>query len=90
MPKYLVEAISSFRIRYVIDTENPEYAQDTVVMEEAEEFGQKHLGEQIIGCREVTDEEIPILFFEDHPYLERLGPEKAMKYVHVVTKEKEN
>ena len=36
MPKYLVETVSIFRIRYVVDTENAEYAQDTVVMNEAE------------------------------------------------------
>jgi len=84
MPKYLVETVSIFRIRYLIDTENPEFAQDTVVMNEAEEFGQKHIDENIIGCREVTDDEIPKLFFEDHPYLENWGPEKAFEYVHKV------
>jgi hypothetical protein len=88
MSKYLVETVSIFRIRYVVDTENAEYAQDTVVMNEAEEFGQKHIGENIIGCREVSDDEIPKLFFEDHPYLEQWGPEKAFEYVHKVEEEK--
>ena len=36
MPKYLVETISMFRIRYVVDCESPEHAKDTVTMNEAE------------------------------------------------------
>ena len=88
MPKYLVETVSIFRIRYVVDTENAEDAQDTVVMNEAEEFSQKHVDENIIGCREVSDDDIPKLLFEDHPYLEQHGPEKAFEYVHKVEEEK--
>jgi len=84
MPKYLVETVSMFRIRYVVECESAEHAKDTVSMNEAEEFGQLHIDENIIGCREVTDEEIPVLFFEDHPYLESWGPERAMEQVHKV------
>lgn len=84
MPKYLVETVSMFRMRYVIDCESAEHAKDAVSMNEAEEFGQLHIDENIFGCREVTDAEIPILFFEDHPYLESWGPEKTMNYVHKV------
>ena len=88
MPKYLVEAVSMFRIRYVIEAENAEHAKDVVTMNEADEFGQLHIDENIIGCREVTDTEIPDLFFEDHPYLKSWGPEKAMEYVHKVDYDK--
>lgn len=84
MPKYLVETISMFRIRYVVECESPEHAKDTVSMNEAEEFGQLHIDENIIGCREVSDDEIPKLFFEDAPYLESWGPERAMEQVHKV------
>lgn len=84
MPKYLVETISMFRMRYVIECESAEHAKVTVAMEEADEFGQHHVGESIIGCREVTDEEIPVLFFEDAPYLESWGAERALQQVHVV------
>lgn len=88
MPKYLVETVSMFRMRYVIDCESAEHAKDTVSFNEAEEFGQFHVDENIIGCREVTDDEIPVLFFEDAPYLESWGPEKAMEYVHKVDYDK--
>lgn len=84
MPKYLVETVSMFRIRYVIECESAEHAKDTVSMNEADEFGQRHIDENIVGCREVTDDEIPVLFFEEHPYLQEWGPEKAFQYVHKV------
>lgn len=87
MPKYLVETVSMFRIRYVIECESAEHAKDTVSMNEADEFGQLHIDENIIGCREVTDDEVPGLFFEDHPYLQSWGREKAFEYVHKVKNE---
>jgi len=88
MPKYLVETISMFRLRYVVECESAEHAQDTVSMNEADdhldEFSQLHIDENIVSTREVTDEEISVLFFEDHPYLKEWGPEKAMEHVHKV------
>jgi hypothetical protein len=84
MPKYLVETVSMFRMRYVIECEEGSHAMDEVTMEVVEEFGQHHVAENIIGCREVTDDEVVKLFFEDHPYLEKWGPEKALEYVHKI------
>lgn len=81
MPLYLVETVSMFRMRYVVEAEEPDHAGDTVVMEAEKEFGQHHVAENIINIREVTDDEIPKLFFEDHPYLESWGSEKAFNYV---------
>lgn len=69
MPLFLVETVSQFRLRYVVQTDNPESVADTITMQEAEEFGQKYIGETIVSTRQVTSEEIPGLFFEDHPYL---------------------
>ena len=84
MAKYLVETISTFRIRYVVDCKNKFDAMDTVSMNEANEFGQFHIDENIVGCREVADNEIVELFFEDHPYLQEWGPQRAMQQVHKV------
>ena len=69
MPLFLVEAISQFRMRYVVHADNAEYATDTVVMEEAKEFGQKWLGETIVSTKQLASEELPTLFYEDHDYL---------------------
>lgn len=88
MPKYLVETISMFRLRYVVECESADHAKDSITMNEADEFGQHHIDECIVSAREVGDEEIPVLFFEDHPYLESWGPEKAMEYVHKVDYDK--
>jgi hypothetical protein len=57
MPLFVVETIVTFRHRYVIDCDNVEHALDTVTCEEAEEFSQMCLGEQIISGREITKEE---------------------------------
>jgi hypothetical protein len=70
VPKYLVETVSMFCIRYVVDCESAEHAKDTVVMQDAQEFSQIHIDENVISCRELmTDAEIPTMFFEEHDYL---------------------
>lgn len=84
MAKYLVETISMFRIRYVVECDSAEDAKDTITLDEAQEFGQMHVDESIFSCREVKDEEIPTLFFEDNPHLQEWGPSRAMEYVHKV------
>ena len=82
MAKYLVETVSMFRVRYVVECESAEHAKDTISMAEAPEFGQKHIDESIVSCRAVDDKEIVELFIEDHPYLVDWVPNKAMEYVY--------
>ena len=77
----LVECISTFRIRYVIDTDNEEWAEDTVVMEEAKEFSQLHLGEQIVSTRTISKEEYLRLFDEDNEYLSEWEEEQKFKLI---------
>ena len=60
MKKVLVETIYTFKHSYLceIPDESPEeWAVDIVLMEEAEEFVQEGLGETVIGCRVVTEQE---------------------------------
>lgn len=66
MPFYLVETVSMFRMRYVVEAEEIYRAADEVCMEAAEEFGRRHIAENIVSIREVSDEEVPKLFLEDH------------------------
>lgn len=80
MNKYvLVETISQYRMRYVIEVpadhmerEYPcpakTWAEDTVTSEETKEFSQHWLGETIISSREVDREEILRLCNEDNDY----------------------
>lgn len=57
MPLYIIETVSTFRHRYVIDCEELDHAYDTVAMEEATEFSQMHLGEHIVSGREITKDD---------------------------------
>lgn len=86
MPKYLVEALSQFRIVYVIETEKKDWAEDTVNMLEAEEFGQMHLGEMIISSREVDDDEAVRIHDELNDYLKGWTREQKLARVHKVVK----
>jgi hypothetical protein len=73
----LVEAISQFRQRYIIEVPDDhnekefpctaeQWAEDTVTMEETKEFSQYHLGEVITSSREVSKKEINKLFYQDN------------------------
>jgi hypothetical protein len=75
----LVECISQFRQRYVIevpdnhnDGEVPcsaiQWAEDTVTMEEMKEFSQLWLGETIVSSREIAKEDIVPISDVDNDY----------------------
>lgn len=64
MKRFAVETISTFRHVYFIECKEAEHAMDTVVMEEAESYFQKHLGEQIVSAREVSNAEMARLIAE--------------------------
>lgn len=55
----LVECIGQYRTRYLVQTpsNHPEWALDTVTMDEAREFSQKWLGETIVSHRVVSRKE---------------------------------
>lgn len=68
----LVDTISQFRMRYLVEipAQAPsEWALDTVVCEEALEFSQEHLGETIVSHRVLTKEEAIQQFDQDNDYL---------------------
>ena len=84
MPKYLVETIDLFRMRYVIECENEDDAKDIVTFKEAEEFSQLHLDETITSTRVIDDAEYLRLFDVDNDYLKAWPEEQKFKYVHKV------
>ena len=77
----LVETISFFRMRYVIDTDSDEFAADTVTMEEAKEFSQKHIDENIISIRTVDKKEVLMMFDQDNEYLSCISNENKLSYI---------
>jgi len=73
----LVEAVSTFRERYMVEVpigtdrygkDKSEWALDTVTLSEAKEFSQEHLGETIVSHRIVTEEEALALCDIDNDY----------------------
>lgn len=62
MPIFIVDTISSFRIRYAVEAKTLEHAMDEVVMNENKEgfaeLTQKHIGYHIVDGRELTKEQL--------------------------------
>jgi hypothetical protein len=91
MPLYLVETVSIFRQRYVIDCKSAGHANDTVVMNttggnesEFKEFSQKHVGEEIVTTREITETEALQLCDEDNEYASVWNDEHKKKVFFTV------
>lgn len=66
----LVEAVSLFRNRYVVECpeDHPEYALDTVVMGEAKTFSSEHVGETVVSHRVVGEAEALEICDADNDY----------------------
>jgi hypothetical protein len=79
----LVECVSTFRMRYVVEVPKgkKEWAMDTVVMQEVEEFSQEHLGEQIVSHRVIDDNEYLRLCDEDNAYLKSWSDEQKFRFI---------
>ena len=82
MPKYLVEALSQYRMVYVVDTDQQDWAEEAVWLEEVPEFGQMHLGEMVISSREVTDEDCVRVHDELNDYLKDWTREQKLARVY--------
>lgn len=83
----LVEAVSMFRMRYVIEAECAEHACDEVVCNHdghVNEFSQKHLDEIITSTRELTKEEYLRLWDEDNDYLKSWTEEQKLDFIHKI------
>ena len=87
----LVECVSTFRHRYMVQVPKgkKEWAMDTVVMHEAEEFSQEHLGEQIVSHRVVSEEEALKLCDEDNDYARAWSDEHKINTFFTKEGEKE-
>lgn len=88
----LVDVISQFRIRYVVEVENDiDHALDEVVCNDnLEEFSQQHLGHVIFSHREITSDEYFKIFDEDNDYLRPWTPEQKLKFINKINYGDEN
>ena len=84
----LVECVSTFRQRYMVEVpvgtddygnDKTLWALDTVTMQEAKEFSQEYLGEQIVSHRVVTYAEALSLCDKDNDYVVSWDTETKVK-----------
>jgi hypothetical protein len=95
----LVECVSTFRERYMVEVpvgvdkygkDKTLWALDTVSMNEAKEFSQEHIGEQIVSHRVVTKEEALALCDKDNDYGTSWDEDTKIKNFFTTWKEQVN
>jgi hypothetical protein len=87
MPKYLVETVSVFRMRYVVEAKNASDARDEVTMNVGDNFhemSQLHLDEMITSTREIDTAEYLRIFDEDNVYLKDWDEDQKLGLVQVL------
>ena len=90
MKKYLVEVISQYLVRYVVEAREESHALDEVFMkcelysEDWKEFSQAHVGDTILSSREVDEEEILRVFDIDNDYLKEWSQEKKLTFINTI------
>lgn len=77
----MVECISQFRQRYVVEVPKgkTEWALDTVTCEEAKEFSQEHLGETIVSHRVISKDEAIKICDVDNYYCKTWDDDKKLE-----------
>lgn len=85
---YVVDVVSTFRLRYVVEAKEESHALDEVVCRESEtefkEFSQEHLGTHIFDSREITLEQYHWLFVKDNDYLSKWSKEQQRVYINKI------
>jgi hypothetical protein len=86
MPKYLVETISVFRMRYVIEANSAADAKNEVTTNVGElaEFSQHHVDELVTTAREIDDAEYLRQFDEDNEYLKDWTEGQKFSFVNAI------
>jgi hypothetical protein len=89
----VVTTISSHRVRYVMHRDDLqklspsepvnaiEWANDTVIAEECEEFSQEHMDEYIVDTVEMNEEDILALFDKDNDYLREWTKDQKIGWI---------
>ena len=85
---YLVETVSIFRMRYVVEAHESEHAEDEVVMNlhtgDLKEFSQHHVDECITSTRELSAVDYMELFDKDNDYLKSWPDANKMGFINVI------
>ena len=92
---YLVETVSMFRVRYVIEAKDESDALDEVACystggsENLTEFSQKHIDEVITSSRKLSDKSYLKLFDKDNDYLKNWTDDEKRIYINRIDYENE-
>lgn len=87
MPLYLVETVSMFRMRYVIDCKDETHATDTVITGDAgdgkmlSELSQMHIDENVTSVRKISMPEYMEIFDKDNDYLQSWSKEQKRNMI---------
>jgi hypothetical protein len=85
---YVVDVMSTFRMRYVVEAKREDHAWDEVVVRESDtefkEFSQHHIGTHIFSSREVNKEQYLKLFDEDNSYLAKWTDEQKFNMINKI------
>lgn len=83
---YLVETVSIFRMRYVVRAKESSHAEDEVLHElksdKLKDFSQKHIDENILDTRIISEKEYLELFDKDNDYLKSWEKNKKMNFIN--------
>lgn len=86
----MIETVSMFRMRYVVEARSEEHAMDEVTMHaaggeyELREFSQNHMDEVISSGRELTQEQYMELFDKDNHYLKSWTEEQKLAFINKI------
>ena len=88
---FMVETISVFRHRYVVEAYEAEHAAEEVSMntsgatnENFTEFSQKHISEEIISVRHLAAKDYLDEFDADNPYLSSWSIAQKMNFINTI------
>jgi hypothetical protein len=85
---YMVETVSIFRMRYVVEAREAEHAEDEVVMrltsDDFKEFSQHHVDECITSTRQISATDFMDMFDKDNDYLAEWPVAKKMNFINTV------
>ena len=89
----MVETVSIFRMRYVVEAYEATHATDEVVMKldnDIKEFSQHHVDECVTSVRELSATDYLNEFDADNDYLKDWPIHKKMEYINTINYEDEN
>jgi len=80
MPLFMVETVSIFRIKYLVEAQEESHSLDEVAWQDAglKEFSQKHIDESIISSRVITENAALKEFDKDNDYLKNWPTSKKI------------